>query len=74
MKITGQQLRLRIREALQQGAADRVSAGTADADGDGDRDGDGDADFDDVRIARYLGGGMTPADALARVRRVPLGG
>lgn len=38
-----------------------------------DQDGDGDEDFDDVRVARYTKGGMTRDQALAKVKRKPMG-
>ena len=36
-----------------------------------DRDGDGDQDFDDVRIARYVAGGMPKKKALQKVKKNP---
>jgi hypothetical protein len=38
-----------------------------------DQDGDGDEDFDDVRVARYTKGGMSKDQALAKVKRKPMG-
>lgn len=38
-----------------------------------DRDGDGDEDFDDVRVARYTKGGMSKDQALAKVKKNPMG-
>lgn len=38
-----------------------------------DQDGDGDEDFDDVRVARYVAGGMPRKDALMKVKRKPMG-
>lgn len=38
-----------------------------------DQDNDGDEDFDDVRVARYVAGGMSRDKALARVKRKPMG-
>lgn len=38
-----------------------------------DQDGDGDEDFDDVRVARYTKGGMSRDQALAKVKRKPMG-
>lgn len=39
-----------------------------------DQDGDGDEDFDDVRVARYTKGGMSRDQALAKVKKNPMGG
>lgn len=38
-----------------------------------DQDGDGDKDFDDVRVARYTKGGMSRDQALAKVKKNPMG-
>ena len=38
-----------------------------------DKDGDGDEDFDDVRVARFVKGGMSKDKAVARVKKHPLG-
>ncbi len=38
-----------------------------------DQDGDGDEDFDDVRVARYVAGGMDKKSALSKVKRKPMG-
>jgi len=35
-----------------------------------DQDGDGDNDFDDVQIARYMAGGMSKKDAIAKAKAV----
>jgi hypothetical protein len=39
-----------------------------------DRDGDGDSDFDDVRVARFVAGGMDKNRAVAKVKKHPLAG
>jgi len=38
-----------------------------------DRDGDGDNDFDDARIARQVAGGVPSKEAIAKVKKNPLG-
>ena len=38
-----------------------------------DQDGDGDEDFDDVRVARYVAGGMKKDKALGKVKQKPMG-
>jgi len=38
-----------------------------------DRDGDGDNDFDDARIARMVAGGVPSKEAIAKVKKNPLG-
>jgi len=38
-----------------------------------DQDGDGDKDFDDVRVARFVKGGMTKDAAINKVQKRPLG-
>lgn len=40
---------------------------------DQDQDGDGDKDFDDVRVARFVKGGMEKDAAINKVRKHPLG-
>jgi hypothetical protein len=37
-----------------------------------DQDGDGDEDFDDVRVARYVAGGMPKDKAINKVKRKPM--
>jgi hypothetical protein len=38
-----------------------------------DQDGDGDKDFDDVRVARFVAGGMTKDAAINKVEKKPMG-
>jgi hypothetical protein len=38
-----------------------------------DQDGDGDKDFDDVRVARFVAGGMTKDAAINKVKKNPKG-
>jgi hypothetical protein len=38
-----------------------------------DQNDDGEEDFDDVRIARMIKGGVSKEDAIARVKKRPMG-
>jgi hypothetical protein len=64
MRITESQIRQIIREELEMMALDEKGK---------DQDGDGDKDFDDVRIARFMKGGMDKDQARSKVKNHPMG-
>lgn len=67
MRISVQQLRQLIREELELHIFETTDLEEQDQDGDGDKD------FDDVRVARYVKGGMSRGEALSKVKRKPMG-
>lgn len=64
MRITERQIRQIIREELEMMALDEKGT---------DQDGDGDKDFDDVRVARFVKGGMDKNQAISKVKKNPMG-
>lgn len=64
MRITESQIRQIIREELEKLSLNEKGL---------DQDGDGDKDFDDVRIARFMKGGMDKDQALSKVKKNPMG-
>lgn len=78
MKITSSQLRQIIQEELTRLQEARWNTFMASRMEEGeleeqDKDGDGDKDFDDVRVARFVKGGIPKDKAIARVKKNPLG-
>ncbi len=61
MQITLAQLRQMVRESLKRHMREQ------------DKTGDGEEDFDDVRYSRFVKGGMTHQQALAKINKKPLG-
>jgi hypothetical protein len=61
MRLTESGLRLAIREMIARQMMEQ------------DQNGDGEEDFDDVRIARMIKGGVSKEDAIARVKKRPMG-
>ena len=78
MKITSSQLRQIIQEELTRLQEARWNTFMASRMEESeleeqDKDGDGDEDYDDVRVARFVKGGMSKDKAVARVKKHPLG-
>jgi len=61
MRLTEAGLRLAIREMIARQMMEQ------------DQNDDGKEDFDDVRIARMVKGGMSKEDAIALVKKKPMG-
>lgn len=64
-------LRQLIREELETLLEYRVNAFMLSRMEEQDQDGDNDEDFDDVRVARYVAGGMKKDVAINRVKKTP---
>lgn len=73
MKSSAALLRQIIREHIETMLEYRPNAFMLSRMEEQDQDGDGDKDFDDVRVARFVKGGMTKDAAVNKVRKHPLG-
>lgn len=72
-QITESVLRRLIREEIETLLEYRPNAFMLSRMEEQDQDNDGDEDFDDVRVARFVAGGMKKSDAVKRVKKSPKG-
>lgn len=70
-RLTEAALRQLIREEIEDMLEYRPNAFMLSRMEEQDQDDDGDEDFDDVRVARYVAGGMKRDDALKKIKKSP---
>lgn len=72
-RLTEAVLRRLIREEIEDMLEYRPNAFMLSRMEEQDQDDDGDEDFDDVRVARYVAGGIDKDKAIMKVKRSPKG-